>query len=215
MNGNFANQLKKLQVDKVDLLLIHWPFLSGKNGYPTLAESWLGLEALKKRGLAKSIGVSNYRIKDLELTLSVAAPNSIAVNQIELHPYIYERSKPLLAFCKAQNITIEAYAPTAPLNKFPGGPLDPVLDRIAAAVSARSGKTVVPSQILLKWISQLGHVVVTTSGKDWRMKEQLESYAIGELLQSEMEEIEIVGATVVGNKRVYMPHMDDDNFGSK
>lgn len=136
---NFKSQLAKLQVSYVDLLLIHWPFELGANGFPAHEEAWKSLEALKDAGLARSIGVSNYRIADLQRTLAVAKhkvctpiPNSdllatgadeaqISVNQIEMHPYVLKESKALLAFMAKHEIVCEAYAPTASLNKFPGG----------------------------------------------------------------------------------------------
>lgn len=108
------------------------------------------------------------------------------------------------------DIAIEAYAPTAPLNKFPGGPLDPVLNTLAVSLALRSANpssAIAPSQILLRFISQLGAVAVTTSGKEWRMREQLEAGAAVPLLdESEMEQIASVGAQKYA--RVYMPHME-------
>lgn len=107
-------QLEKLGVSYVDLYLIHWPYEFGKPGYPTHEEAWKVLEELKDEGLAKcvfrspfgpaqlnrtlrSIGVSNYRISDLEKTLAIARYRP-TVNQIELHPYVLKASEPLLAF---------------------------------------------------------------------------------------------------------------------
>ena len=63
--------------------------------------------------------MSNYTIKDLQRTLKVAK-EKISVNQIELHPYVYEASKPLLAFMKEHGITIEAYGPSQPVTKYAG-----------------------------------------------------------------------------------------------
>lgn len=80
-------------------MLIHWPFELGSNGFPTHEEAWKELELLKDEGLAKSIGVSNYRISDLQRTIKVAR-HAITVNQIELHPYVLKESKALLAFMK-------------------------------------------------------------------------------------------------------------------
>lgn len=83
----------------MDLLLIHWPYELGKDDFPTHEEAWTMLEGFKDEGLVKSIGVSNYRIKDLETTLKIAK-HAITVNQIESHPYVLETSRPLLAFMK-------------------------------------------------------------------------------------------------------------------
>lgn len=82
-----------------------------------------------------------------------------------------------------------------------------VLDKIAESLSTRAGSTVVPSQVLLKAASQIGvGVVVTTSSKEWRMKEQLASGAIPSLTEEELNEIKTVGATYY--QRVYMKHME-------
>lgn len=204
LRENFTSQLSKLGVTYVDLLLIHWPFELGKNGFPTHEEAWLGLEELKRDGLALSIGVSNYSIKDLERTLAVAT-QPISCNQIEHHPYVYEKSLPLLEFMKAKIITCVSYAPSQPITKYAGGPLDPILERIATAVSSRHGSAVKPGQILLQWNAQLGNVVLTTSAKEWRMKEQLT--IIPDLTAEEMKEI-TEGGKAGGHQRTYMPHMD-------
>ncbi|KAI5474202.1 hypothetical protein MNV49_003967 [Pseudohyphozyma bogoriensis] len=199
IRGNFEKQLKLLGVSYVDLYLIHWPYEFGKPGYPSNEEAWKQLEALKDEGLAKSIGVSNYRIQDLEKTLAIAKHRP-SINQIEL-----KEATPLLNFLKKEKIAYSVYAPTGPLNKAPGGPLDPVLEKIAAAKSS-SGTKVEPSQVLLKFASQLGALVITTSGKEWRMKEQLAAGGIPELTDAEIREISEVGAT--HPKRFYMQHMD-------
>lgn len=89
----------------------------------------------------------------------------------------------------------------------PGGPLDPVLTSIATAMSTRSSKNVVPSQVLLKFTEHLGAVVVTTSGKEWRMQEQLAAGGIPSLTAEEVESIE--SASKDHYKRVYMPHMQE------
>lgn len=119
MRENVINQLAKLQVDHVDLLLIHWPHDMGKPGFPTHEEAWLQLEALKREGLTKSIGVSNYKLIDLEKTLAVAT-EPIDVNQIELHPYVYKHSTPLLELMAKNGIIAEAYGPSQPVTKYAG-----------------------------------------------------------------------------------------------
>jgi diketogulonate reductase-like aldo/keto reductase len=141
------------------------------------------MEKIKDEGLAKSIGVSNFRRSDLTKLL-LSAKEKPVINQIELHPYIAKEAQPLLDYrtfplsCKpdaAQAVTLSAvekhgirvaaYGPTVPLTKASGGPLDSVLEEIAKS------KGVEASQVLLKLASQMGALVVTTSGKDWRMKQ--------------------------------------------
>lgn len=105
---------------------------------------------------------------------------------------------------KEHGITIEAYGPSQPVTKFSGGPLDETLIRIASALTTRSGSSTEPTQVLLKWVRQLGAVVVTTSGKDWRMKQQLT--VVPDLTEEEMEDIEREGAKQ--HCRGFMKHMD-------
>ncbi|ORY56452.1 alpha-keto ester reductase-like protein [Leucosporidium creatinivorum] len=196
----FKSSLSKLGVSYVDLYLIHWPYDLGKDGYPTHEEAWKILEELKDEGLAKSIGVSNYRIKDLERTLAVARHRPV-VNQIELHPFVLPAAKPLLEYLKQENITVEAYGPTSPITKFSGTSFDKVLEKVTASVSERAGSKVEGSQVLLHLASTLGAVVVTTSGK-----EQLLAGGLPALTEEEIKEL-TTGAP--HHARVFMKHMDE------
>jgi diketogulonate reductase-like aldo/keto reductase len=93
--------LRKLKFDYVDLYLIHYPVRERR-------QSWRALEALRAKGKARSIGVSNFTIR--HLTELLAETKTVpAVNQVELHPYLYQRD--LVDFCVAKGIVIEAYSP--------------------------------------------------------------------------------------------------------
>src|SRR3990170_5243483 len=93
--------LRRLKLDYVDLYLIHYPV-------PQRLRSWRALEKLRQEGKARSIGVSNFTIK--HLTELLAQTDTVpAVNQVEFHPYLYQRE--LLDFCVAKGIVIEAYSP--------------------------------------------------------------------------------------------------------
>ncbi|KAL8286147.1 hypothetical protein RQP46_004635 [Phenoliferia psychrophenolica] len=204
--GAVKTQLQKLRLDHVDLLLIHWPFDFNKAGMPTTEEAWKQMEAVKDAGLAKSIGVSNYRISDLKRTLAIAKHRPV-VNQIEMHPYLLKPSADLIAFMKAENIVLQAWGPTSAVSKFSGGPLDPVLAKITSSVSKRATTPVEPHQVLLKLAEQLGFAAITTSGKEFRMKEQLSAAAIPSLTPEEIEEIRAAGAK--DYKRAFMEHMEE------
>jgi len=104
-------------------------------------------------------------------------------------------------------IHIEAYGPTSPLTKLAGGPLDAVVEKVAKAASARAGSPVSTTQVLLKLAQQQGAVVITTSGKEWRMKEQLAAGGIADLTGEEVAELKAAGAEKPG--RVFMKHMDE------
>jgi diketogulonate reductase-like aldo/keto reductase len=146
---------------------------------------WRQLEEIHATGKARAIGVSNFNTAQLRELLETAKVVP-ATNQIELHPYCHDVE--LEQFCKEKGIVLTSYGPLSPIVRFKGGPLDPVLERIAGRV----GKT--QAQVLLKWGLQKGFVLVTTTGKEERMKEflDLEGWS---LTEEEVEEIEKVGLT--------------------
>ncbi|KAH9009630.1 NADP-dependent oxidoreductase domain-containing protein [Lactarius pseudohatsudake] len=90
---SIQNSLKNLGVEYVDLYLIHHPSVA----QPDIPTAWAKMEAIKKAGLAKSIGVSNFSVDELEILLA-SAKIKPAANQILLHPYVYARQAPLLAY---------------------------------------------------------------------------------------------------------------------
>ena len=93
--------LRKLKMNYVDLYLIHYPVRQRNR-------SWRALEALQAGGKARSIGVSNFTVRHLNELL--AETNTVpAVNQVEFHPYLYQRE--LLDFCAHRGIAVEAYSP--------------------------------------------------------------------------------------------------------
>ena len=101
---SLKQSLKKLQLDYVDLYLIHSPFWAKSE--QDLQNSWAEMEALQQAGLVKTIGVSNYRPQDLEAVLKTAKVKP-AINQIEFHPYL-QRTE-LLDFHKKHGIATSAY----------------------------------------------------------------------------------------------------------
>ncbi|KAH8818650.1 Aldo/keto reductase [Flagelloscypha sp. PMI_526] len=181
----FQKSLKKangqLQVDAVDLYLIHFPKYT-----PDIGAGWQKLEELQERGLAKSIGVSNFTIQDLQTLLKTAKVKP-AVNQVRFHPYNYDENKELLEFASAHGIIIESYSTLTPITKETGGPLEPVLQRIAN----RIGGT--PAQVIFLWARQKGVVVVTTTGKKERMDEYLSTPQLPPLTPEDIADIDTAG----------------------
>ncbi|KAK4701274.1 hypothetical protein P7C70_g4962, partial [Phenoliferia sp. Uapishka_3] len=215
--------LEKLGVKAVDLYLIHSPRLTG--GDP--AGSWREFEELKKQGLSRSIGVSNFGIAELE-TIRLAGLSTPSVNQvcpsisflslfslfslfflfslvefsspvqakliikfathsqILLHPYVWARQAPLVAYHQAHGIVTESYSSLTPVTH-PGGPLDGPLKRISEAHGAT------PAAVLFAWCRVKGAVIVTTS----RSKERLEDYLHAgdlELSEEDIKDIDEAGA---------------------
>jgi len=144
--------LARLGCDYIDLYLIHWPLKDKRN------DSWRAFIELQKKGLCKSIGVSNFTIdnlKELEGKYDVLP----AVNQVEFHPYHYQ--KELLEFCNSKNIIIEAYSPLVHAKR---------MDELRlVTISKELSKT--PAQILVRWAMQRGMVVLPKSVNEARIIE--------------------------------------------
>lgn len=106
----FNESLRKLQLEYIDLYLIHWPSpLEFRDCYQEKnVETYKALEKLYSQGKIKAIGVSNFlkhHIEELKNFVSIP----IAVNQIEFHPYYYDQET--IEYCKQNDIIIEAYSP--------------------------------------------------------------------------------------------------------
>jgi diketogulonate reductase-like aldo/keto reductase len=177
--------LRKLKFDYVDLYLIHYPV-------PERRQSWPVLEALRAKGKARSIGVSNFTIRHLKELLA-ATKTVPAVNQVEFHPYLYQRD--LLDFCAARGIIIEAYSPLTQGTRLKDRKLIAVAKRYAFAgpqpvegwsQPASRGATKSPAQILIRWALQHGLVVIPKSANRRRIFENADVFDF-ELTQQDME----------------------------
>uniref|UniRef100_A0A7V2ZIK5 Aldo/keto reductase n=1 Tax=Ignavibacterium album TaxID=591197 RepID=A0A7V2ZIK5_9BACT len=153
----FDESLKRLNLDYVDLYLIHWPV-------PRLRkDSWKALEKIYSEGRCKSIGVSNYMIKHLE-EMRDYAELIPAVNQVEFSPFLYQ--KELLEYCKSKNIEVEAYSPLARMKK----KNNPVVNSIAR----KYNKT--HAQILIRWCLEHKLISIPKSSNKKRIKENADVF---------------------------------------
>jgi len=193
--------LQRLGLTYVDLWLIHTPVQHKDN----LKSVWKQCEEVQKEGLAKNIGVSNFRIKDFEVILD-GAEIIPTVNQIEFHPYVYNASKALLEFQAKHGIKTESYGGLVPITSKPDGPLTPVLKEIAAEVEKRRGAPVTEAQVLLKWLISKDIIIVTTSSKESRLKEYLDALNVPDLTVEEVKAIEEGGSKL--HYRRFGAHMD-------
>ncbi|KAG2066644.1 Aldo/keto reductase [Suillus decipiens] len=184
---SIRNSVNSLGLSFVDLYLIHSPRLA----VPDIPTCWAQMERVREDGLAKSIGISNFSVEDMEILIA-SAKIKPAVNQILLHPYVYEQQKPILEYAAKNGIVIEAYSALSPITKLPGGPLDKPLNEIAAKFSAS------PEQILLAWTKAKGAVVVTTSSKKTRLQSYL---AAGDITLSLEDIAAIDAAGALGEKK--------------
>ncbi|KZT27438.1 Aldo/keto reductase [Neolentinus lepideus HHB14362 ss-1] len=175
--------LTKLDLKHIDLYLIHFPRLVEKN----LETSWQEFEKIKEDGLAKSIGVSNFNLEQLQLLVKTAKIVP-AVNQINFHPYNYASHKALLEYSAKHGIITEAYGSLTPITKTPGGPVD----KPVAAAAKRLGAS--PVQVILKWVQQKGVVIVTTSSRKEHLTEYLAVADLPDLTDEEIAAIDEAGA---------------------
>jgi len=173
--------LKKLQLDYVDLYLIHSPFFASSDA--DLQTKWAQMEQVKKDGKAKSIGVSNYLQSHLEAVLKTATvPPSI--NQTEFHPYLQRGN--LLPFMHSKGIAMQAYAPLTAVTKGKPGPCDDILASLAKKYFVSEG------EICLRWCLDQGVIAITTSGKEERLSDYLRATTFS-MTPKEVEDLSQAG----------------------
>jgi 2,5-diketo-D-gluconate reductase A len=165
--------LQRLGTDYVDLYLIHWP---GRDGD---LDTWRAFEKLRDDGRARSIGVSNFSARQLEL-LADETGTVPAVNQVELNPWKPQRA--LRGYHQRARIATEAWAPLAE-----GGLLD---DRTVRDIARRRDRT--PAQVVLRWHLQVGNIVFPKSVTPSRIRENID-IADFELSGDEMATIDALG----------------------
>ena len=168
----FANSAERLGLDRIDLLLIHWPN-PRKDRY---VEAWRGLLRLLEDGKVRAIGVSNFKPAHLDRLLGETgvAPH---VNQIELDP---THSRPEeRAYHAAHGIVTESWSPIGA-----GGDL--LADPTIVDVARRRSKT--PAQIVLRWHVQLGLVPIPKTSKPERLAENRDVFDF-ELDEADMDEL--------------------------
>jgi len=177
--------LKNLQLDYLDLYLIHWPqaYQEGDDPFPkdsngkiiisdvTPLDTWKTMIELKKTGKVRSIGVSNFNVKQLE-TLIKETQVVPVVNQVESHPYLPQ--KELLEFCRKNNIYLTAYSPLGTPDRPFATDKDPVLlsDPVVNEIAKKYNRTV--AQILIKFHLQRGLSVIPKSVTPARIKQNVD-----------------------------------------
>jgi len=183
----FQASLEKLQIEYIDLYLLHQP-------YNDVYGSWRTLETLNKEGRVKAIGVSNFfpdRLIDL-MSFNEVAP---AVNQIETHPF-YQREEDHQVM-EQNNVQHESWAP------FAEGQADFFSNEILSKIGKKYGKSV--AQVTLRWMIQRDIVVIPKSVTPSRIKENIEVFDF-ELTHEEMETIK----TMNTHKTKFFDHRDPE-----
>lgn len=166
----FEESRQKLGLDYVDLYLIHWP---GKDKFK---DTWRALEKLYQDGLVKAIGVSNFHIHHLKELMETSDIKPV-INQVELHPRLNQ--KELRAFCKEENIQIEAWSPLMRGQLFDHPTIQELSDKYKKS----------PAQIILRWDLQHGIVTIPKSVTPKRIKENGDVFDF-ELTSEDIEAID-------------------------
>jgi 2,5-diketo-D-gluconate reductase B len=166
--------LSRLEFEQVDLLLLHWP-----NPEIALSDTLGALCKVKRMGLARHIGVSNFTVALIEQAVKLA-DEPLVCNQIELHPFL-DQSR-VIAACRSHGMAIVAYSPIAR----GGAKNHPVLARIGKA----HGKSAV--QVSLRFLVQQGIAVIPRTSRVERLSENLSIFDF-ELSPTEMDEIAALG----------------------
>lgn len=183
----FEKSLKRLQLDYLDLYLIHQPF-------GDVYGSWRAMEELYREGKVRAIGVSNFpmdRLVDLIIHNEVVP----AVNQIETHPFCQQIESAKLM--KEYNVQIEAWAP------FAEGRNNIFQNEVLLSIAQKYNKSV--AQVILRWLTQRGIVAIPKSVHKERIIENINIFDF-ELSQEDMEMI----ATLDTKKSLFFSHTDPE-----
>ncbi|TGB05515.1 aldo/keto reductase [Halobacillus salinus] len=153
----FDRSLDKLGLDYLDLYLVHWP-VPGK--FP---DTWKALEKLYQDGRVKAIGVCNFMEHHIDELMKTAEVKPM-VNQVELHPRVYQQE--LLDYCKGSGIQMEAWAPLGRGQYFDAAVLEELAEKY--------GKT--PAQVILRWHLEHEVIIIPKSSNGKRQKENADLF---------------------------------------
>ncbi|WP_288658715.1 aldo/keto reductase [uncultured Limosilactobacillus sp.] len=168
--ASVKESLHKLRLDYVNLLMIHWP--AEKYFFAT----WRALEDMKKAGLTRSIGVSNYPMIHLQY-LATRATEMPVVDQVERHPLLTQ--KPLIDFNRRHGIVTQAWSPLGRGNIL----TDPLL----AKIGAKYDKSV--AQVILRWQLQSGVAFIPKAVHADHIRQNIDIYDFA-LTDAEMARID-------------------------
>ncbi|KAI3320145.1 Aldo/keto reductase [Xylariaceae sp. AK1471] len=183
VNAALDTSLSKLGLDYIDLYLVHVPFSAGSP--EGLQKIWTQMEAVKAAGKARSIGVSNFEVEDLEIILKIAKTVP-AINQIELHPYLQQRD--VVDFCRKHGIAISAYSPLSPITQARPGPADEAYGELAKKYGVSE------SDVGLRWCLDQDVVAITTSKSEERLRGYLTGVLGFKLEPQEVERLNTLGS---------------------
>jgi 2,5-diketo-D-gluconate reductase B len=155
--------LQKLRLEKVDLLLVHWPSINDRFD---IRDYMAQFAAVQDEGLATHIGVSNFTKRHLAAARDVFGSRPIVTNQVEIHPLFQNRI--IVDHCRSLDIPLTAYSPLAR-----GAVND---NAVIQAIAKRHGASC--GQVALAFLMAEGHIVIPTSSNRARMAENLASTSV-------------------------------------
>ena len=167
---SLKNSLKQMNIDCVDLYLMHWP-VEGK-----YLETWKKMEELQKKGLCKSIGVCNCNIRHLEEIKKIATIMPV-VNQIECHPLFTQNE--LRDYCRQNNIRVMAYTSIARMD-------ERLRKTCLVDLAKKYNKSI--AQIILRWHIQIGNIPIFNTSKINSYKSNIDIFDF-ELTEEEVNKI--------------------------
>jgi 2,5-diketo-D-gluconate reductase B len=184
--------LVRLRLSEVDLLLLHWP-----NPQIPLAETLGALCKVKREGLARHVGVSNFTVALIEQAAN-ASSEPLVCDQVECHPFL-DQSK-VIAACRAHGMTVVAYSPIARGN----ARNDKVLSRIGAAHEKTA------AQVCLRFLVQQDIVVIPRTSKVERLSENaaIFDFALSATEMAEISKLTHPGGRLINFAYSGRPHWD-------
>ena len=158
LERSVEESMKRLKLEAVDLLLLHWP-----NPSVPLAETIGALNNAKERGLTRHIGVSNFTVKLIVEAVRLS-PAKLVTDQVECHPYL-DQSK-VMAACKHHGMALTAYSPIAKGAA--------TRDKTLAKIGRAHKKSA--AQVCLRYLVQLGIIVIPRTSRVERLAENAEIF---------------------------------------
>jgi len=177
--------LERLGLDYVDLYIIHWP-----QGGPTWA--WDGMQRAQAAGYARSIGVSNFGVRELDELLSISDVDPV-VNQVQFSPFEFRRD--LWEAAEQRSIALEAYSPLG-TGRHLGDPR-------VAEIAARVGRT--PAQVLIRWAIERNLIVLPKSTHRERIEEnaQVFDFTLSEGDVAALDALDHTGGTAAARESIW------------
>ncbi|MGR5092882.1 2,5-didehydrogluconate reductase DkgB [Vibrio maritimus] len=150
--------LKDLQLEHVDLLLIHWPL---KDEAVPMKEYLQELKHAQDSGLARYIGVSNFTVAQMKQAIEILGEGVLYTNQVEVHPYL--QNAQVVDFCKQNEMIVTGYMPFAYGDVLKDGSIKHIAEKHGAT----------PAQVVLAWMAKSGFVTIPSSTKKANIESNL------------------------------------------